>query len=151
MKIKCKIYLCNLFIWISPGTAGSACGLQKFPKNKDCDVWDWNWFKRRFSCHTRHGWVWRPIFWDRWWWPTGGGPSSVVKLEATASAYYHHRIILNWELAKLLIHNIYWGVVQFWNSWLLHTKKLILFLISIQIMRNLWPWVINFYGNNIRV
>lgn len=77
----CEYFLINTILWTSPGTSGSSCGLQKFPKNKDCDVWDWYWAEWRLPCHTRHGWVWRPILRYRWWWPTSDYPSKIVRQE----------------------------------------------------------------------
>jgi len=68
-----------IYALILSGTSRCSCGLQKLPKNKDRDIWYWNWFEWRFPCHTWHGWVWGSVFWNRWW-PAGAAPFTLVIL-----------------------------------------------------------------------
>lgn len=48
------------------GTSRCACGVQKVPKDKNCDLGDWTWFEWRIPCYSWHGRVWGSIFWHRW-------------------------------------------------------------------------------------
>lgn len=76
------LLLMMCIIW--PGTSRCAYGLQTLPQNKDCDIWDWKWSQWRFSCRTRNGWVWGPIFWNWWRWSTSGISFGVIPIK-TAS------------------------------------------------------------------
>lgn len=73
---------------VLPGTTRCAYGMQKLPKNKDSDIWDWHWSEQRFPSGTWHGWIWRPIFWHRWRWPTSGDHSAESLTIAADSSFY---------------------------------------------------------------
>lgn len=112
------IFSSALCLWISPGTSGCACGLQKLPKTKDCDIWDWYWLEWRFPCHTWHGWIWRPIFWYRWWRPTSGDPFTVDLQEQMFVPIISEMIILHYWVWRIgfNVWDLGFSLQKFWYN-----------------------------------
>lgn len=58
-----SLLICSLW---NLGSWGYPLCLQKVPILENRHFGDWCCVEWGVSCHTRHGWVWRPVLWH-WW------------------------------------------------------------------------------------